>query len=547
MLKQALNYAKNASIIPLKPRDKRPLLSSWEEFKTRRATAEEITKWFENCPEANIAIVCGKISGYTVIDLDVKDFKGDNLLEYARQIGFPDTLTIKTPTGGYHLYYQYTDKWKTGVRVFDNVDVRNDSSYIVLPPSIHPNGGKYEVYRNMKAVSLPESLVPNQRDKKDFLDLGGIINGVGAGNRNDTAAKIIGLYLNKLDPLTAWQMTCAWNDRNSPPMSEHELKVTFNSILKRDQKKIKEEKQEAQDWDRKFQLVSLSDLIDRSMKELDATKAEECISFGYDFLDEKLTGLFPGELVVLGGASGTGKTTLGTKIIYKACEKGAKAAILALEDRLVDYGIKAIYYEIGKLRKAEMLKNYPWNDYRKNQIDDSNYIKYRKLAEDNIKKGDVYFIEVKEMMNIELLEAILEQLTLDGFQLFLIDHLHYFDLMKGDDNKANYVEHVMIRIKQLQNKTGARVILIAHYKKLNGQKPSDDSFKDSMAIAQNANYTIHLWRDKQAEGDDRYYTKMTIAKSRNPNGEANLEIKFDPQTSEYIIMEAEKNLIDKNW
>jgi hypothetical protein len=39
----------------------------------------------------------------------------------------------------------------------------------------------------------------------------------------------------------------------------------------------------------------------------------------------------------------------------------------------------------------------------------------------------------------------------------------------------------MVRMKQLQNLTGARIILIVHYKKLEGRKPLLDSFKDSIS------------------------------------------------------------------
>jgi len=142
-----------------------------------------------------------------------------------------------------------------------------------------------------------------------------------------------------------------------------------------------------------------------------------------------------------------------------------------------------------------------------------------------------------EMIDIDILEKLIEKKVLEGVNLFLIDHLHFFDLLKGKNNKSDYVEHLMIRLTILRKKTGARIILIVHYKKLEGTKPKLDSFKDSISIPQNADYVINLWRDR-SELADKYKTILTIPKSRNPNGEATIEIEFDPNVNDYIFRDS---------
>lgn len=289
--------------------------------------------------------------------------------------------------------------------------------------------------------------------------------------------------------------------------------------------------------DKHVEFVPFEEVLRRGVEELDNTKPEEIVSFGYPWLDEKMTGLFKGELVVFGGEAGTGKTTFATNIIYKASKKH-KCAVLALEDRLVDYGIKAIYFEVGRLRRIEGKKNYPWNAFRRNEIDDPNYRGYIETAQVNLKNPNLFFGDVKQQMDIETLEAVLQERVALGTELFLIDHLHYFDLMKGDSTKADYVEKVMIALKMMQNQTGARVLLIVHYRKLNGQKPGLDSFKDSISIVQNANYVINLWRDRSMKDEDitpedKYKTSIFVPKSRNPNGEFTIEVEFDPGINDY--------------
>lgn len=286
---------------------------------------------------------------------------------------------------------------------------------------------------------------------------------------------------------------------------------------------------------RVVKFVPFTEVIQRGIDELDATDPKTVISYGYDWLDDKMTGIFPGELTIIGGESGTGKTTFATNIVYKASALH-KCAVFALEDRLVDYGIKALYFEIGRLRKRDGLKNYPWNAYRKNEIEDAFYLNYRKQAQANLKNGNVLFAEVTEMMDIDLLERAIEEQVKDGVKLLLIDHLHYFDLMKGDGNKSDYVEQVMIRIKRLLDKHAVPALMVVHYKKLEGRKPSIDSFKDSIAIVQNANYVVNLWRDRTMKDDaseDRFDTKVFVPKSRNPNGEFTVEVRFNPDTNDF--------------
>lgn len=63
ILDAALEYVDMGfSVIPVKRRDKRPLIK-WQEFQRRLPSREELESWWERWPEANVAIVCGRISG----------------------------------------------------------------------------------------------------------------------------------------------------------------------------------------------------------------------------------------------------------------------------------------------------------------------------------------------------------------------------------------------------------------------------------------------------------------------------------------------------
>jgi len=525
MLETAKKYLeKGASVMPV-GRNKIPCLKSWAFLQERHPTIEELEKWWTEFPEANVGVITGKISQITVVDVDKG---GDTKI-------LPTTDTVRTGGGGYHFYYQYYEGYRNKGRILPFIDIRGDGGYVVAPPSIHQSGNRYEVVNSVGKQPFPIYLFGGEKPKTDWEE---IMKGIPQGGRNVTATQVIGKLLRTFAPVewetVVYPMVQDWNSKNTPALPDRELRLVFNSISSRERRnRDPKQKEESDTCDLEdTPPLTIGDVIKLGMEELDNTKPEDVVSFGYPFLDEKLTGIFKGELVIVGGESGTGKTTFVTNMVMRACQKH-KVMIFALEDRLQDYGIKAVYFEMGKVRKLEGLKNYPWNNYRRNDITDSRYLDYRKKAEKSLENENMLFENCPDLINLETLEKIIEKRTSEGVDLFVIDHLHYFDLLKGNSSKADYVEKMMIRIKKLQVKTGARMIMIAHYRKLDGKKPSMDSFKDSISICQNANYVINLWRNRGENHLARNTeTKIMIPKSRNPNGEFTITANFNPETND---------------
>jgi len=525
MLSAALKYlSKGASVIPVGA-DKKPAIL-WKEYQTRLPTEEEVKKWWTDYPNANVGIVTGKISNVIVVDVE----KGGDISR------FPETDTIQTGGGGWHLYYNYTP-YENKARIFPLTDIRGDGGYVVAPPSIHKSGETYKMLVLRGRKPFPREMfegVVKQGGKWNFE----LLKGVSSGSRNESAAKVIGKVLNmfpKSEWNEAWNFVKAWNDKNIPPLPDWEIRAVFNSIAKKEGGK---EKEVIELVENNQPNITMTDVINSASIEILNTNAStDVVSFGYDWLDDRMTGIFRGELIVIGGESGTGKTTFATNIIYKNSQKH-KCFIFALEDRLVYYGTKAIYFEVNKIKFAKDRKKYSWNSFIRNEITDPEYLTIHKQAVKNLENGNIEFYRNDSLMDIETLEVVLEKKVAEGVDLFLIDHLHYFDLLKGDSSKADYIEKVMSKIKTIQNRTGARILMVVHYKKLGGSKPSLDSFKDSISIVQNANYVINLWRDRSelSEYDgENVSTFFYIPKARNPNGETSIEVMFNKHTNDYTL------------
>jgi len=136
---------------------KRPLVESWQNIATKDLA--QIQVWWTQWPDANIGMACGK-SGVFVLDVDVSDGKpgleslGKLEAEYAK---IPETMQVKTGSGGIHFFFRYTLNRSVGNRghFLPGLDVRGDGGYVILPPSIHETNNLYEWVKEIAPAECP--------------------------------------------------------------------------------------------------------------------------------------------------------------------------------------------------------------------------------------------------------------------------------------------------------------------------------------------------------------------------------------------------------
>lgn len=155
------------SVIPIKPRDKRPALDTWRRFQTELPSAQELRTWFSS-NRLNIALITGW-RNLVVIDFD-------DLWRYSmwlsrlpkmRALKVLSTYRVQTRRG-WHLYFysrQPAQSWPG-----DGVDVKAAGGYVLAPPSRHPSGhvysaiGQPEMIQHIEAVT---ELLPEYREEPE--------------------------------------------------------------------------------------------------------------------------------------------------------------------------------------------------------------------------------------------------------------------------------------------------------------------------------------------------------------------------------------------
>lgn len=236
MIENALKYCSlGFSVIPI-GQDKKPYnLLEWEKYQTSRPTEEEITKWWTQWPDANIGIVCGRVSGLSVLDIDPEA----NL----KNIKIPLTPTVKTGRG-WHYYFKYPAGLELGnsIGFRTGMDFKATGGYVIAPPSKHSSGNLYEWSIGLddcELAEIPEWLLNELQEKnKGTTNWDKVAKGVSEGSRNMTAAQYVGKLLHELSPVfwesVAWEGVKKWNVLNKPPLPERELRTTFDSIAERE-------------------------------------------------------------------------------------------------------------------------------------------------------------------------------------------------------------------------------------------------------------------------------------------------------------------------
>jgi hypothetical protein len=142
--------------IPVGP-DKHPLVE-WKSYQAQPPHVDQIDEWWMRWPDANVGVITGQVSGIVVLDAD-----GPKGLESLKALGTPATTWLSRTGRGYHQWFKHPGVLignRAGVR--PHLDVRGDGGYVVVPPSLHASGRRYEwitAPEHMALAPIPDNVL----------------------------------------------------------------------------------------------------------------------------------------------------------------------------------------------------------------------------------------------------------------------------------------------------------------------------------------------------------------------------------------------------
>lgn len=229
----AVEYANFGwSVLPVKPEEKRPIMTNWHQYAKNRPSAKMVEDWFVKLSGVGVGIATGRVSG--VVVLDVESYCPTPIEELLRK--YPTQLISRSGSGGYHLFYSYpanVPRVANRVRIFEGADLRADGGFIVLPPTRHPNGRNYEWVKKGPPGAFPRALL-DLRSEPTGVGEGWIteaLRGACEGSRNDTCARLAGYFFKKgMNADVVEALLLDWNEKNDPPMPVSEVRTTLRSV-----------------------------------------------------------------------------------------------------------------------------------------------------------------------------------------------------------------------------------------------------------------------------------------------------------------------------
>lgn len=230
-----------------------------------------------------------------------------------------------------------------------------------------------------------------------------------------------------------------------------------------------EAEQRLLEYDGEDQVLPSSELLKRIIA--DRPKGEKIMS-KIPTLDRTIGGFYPGQLIVVSGVTGHGKTTL--------CQTFTK-------------------------NMSEQLTNPLWFSYEVNDEDFINtfHPDYRQ---------HIYMpAKLKDNTLVWLEERIVESMVKYETAVVFIDHIHYLVQMNSRQNMSFVIGECVRGLKQLAIKHNIIVFLIAHMTKTRPEEePGLGHTRDSSFIEQEADTVLYVWR----HNEDKYLTICKVAKNR---------------------------------
>ena len=232
---------------------------------------------------------------------------------------------------------------------------------------------------------------------------------------------------------------------------------------------------------------------------------------GYSELDDMLTGLHGGELVLVAGRPSMGKTSIGMNFIENAAIRaGKKAAVFSLEMPAEQLGMRMLCTEA----RVDM------QHVRRGQLSDD---EWSKLCDAMISIGPASIhVDATPGITVSGIRSKARRLQLEqGLDVIMIDYLSLMTAVGHFGSRQEEVSSISRSLKQLAIELNVPVIALQQLSRAPtgraNHRPMLSDIRDSGAIEQDADVVMFIHREDYYDPDteEKNIAEIIIAKQRN--------------------------------
>ena len=237
----------------------------------------------------------------------------------------------------------------------------------------------------------------------------------------------------------------------------------------------------------------------------------EGVPTGYTELDDMLTGLHPGELVLVAGRPSMGKTSIGMNFIENAAIRaGKKAAVFSLEMPAEQLAMRMLCTEA----RVDMQR------VRRGQLSDD---EWQSLCNAMVSIGPAtIYVDATPGITPSGVRSKARRLQLEhGLDVIMIDYLSLMTGVGKFGSRQEEVSSISRSLKALAIELGVPVIALQQLSRAptgrSNHRPVLSDIRDSGAIEQDADVVMFIHREDyyDPETPDKNIAEIIIAKQRN--------------------------------
>lgn len=254
----------------------------------------------------------------------------------------------------------------------------------------------------------------------------------------------------------------------------------------------------------------MSEVLERLNTIKTDAEAFKGIPTGFWMLDKLTNGLHGGELIVIAGRPGTGKSSFAMNIVENAALKNKSCAVFSLEMPRIQIAQRLLCSCSGVA-----LSKMASGEFADNEKD------WKKLYETATKLSNFkIFIDDSSLVTpAQVLSKCRRLKSKEGLDLVLIDYIQLMTIGRKAENRQQEISEISRNLKILAKELDVPVVALSQMSRQIESRPGRPQLSDlreSGAIEQDADIVMFIHREKTEEDapnkDDRM---LIVAKHRN--------------------------------
>lgn len=230
--------------------------------------------------------------------------------------------------------------------------------------------------------------------------------------------------------------------------------------------------------------------------------------YPFPIMQAKTRGILPGQIHIVTGGSGTGKTEFWRSVMYHNLKNKPdfRVGVISLEESTARAALGFVGIELGM---------------RVDWLEQPKLAPGFKEAWDRIIRGRVFFYDHRGAMDLDNIEAKIRYLAVaNSCKIVVVDNLTVMVSQMDGDNERSQIDHMVARFAKIVQETGVSIMLCCHLKRPMGT-PHEEGGETSLAqlrgsggIGHFAMVALGIERNQQ-DPENPNQLKFRILKNRN--------------------------------